>query len=80
MYIKNLRRNPNRTFLQVIEVNPEDVSYSVRFMQKSGSNYVQGPDTDVGLITAGFPDYFEWDILSHDQYELGHRGHFIFKI
>ena len=75
-----LRSTPNLTFLQVIEINQEDESYSVRFMRKSGSNYVQGPDTDVGLVKAGVPDYFEWIVLSNDEYELAHRGHFVFKI
>ena len=63
-------------FFQVIELAEDDsYNFSVRFMEKSGSKYVFGEQEDVGLISTGPPDFYEWERVD---VAIDHRGHYSF--
>ena len=53
-----------------------ETSFSVRFMEKSGTKYVFGEHEDFGLISEGPPDYFKWEVVR--DVNVDHRGHYTF--
>ncbi|KAK3778295.1 hypothetical protein RRG08_016759 [Elysia crispata] len=69
-------------YATVIEVNKDQqqLNFSVRFLQKSGSKYAFGTQEDVGLITPGPPDFYSWVVLSHDQWSMDHRERYVFTV
>ena len=64
-------------FPQVIEISEAD-QFSVNFLQKSGSKYSYGRKDDVGLVKAGPPDFFTWEVVKN--YVMDHRGLFCFDM
>ena len=54
-----------------------DDGFSIRYLQRSGKNYISGPEADCGLLIEGPPRLLTWIVLSpfDYMYELSHRGH-----
>ena len=65
---------------QVIEVNKENKSFSIRFLQRSGTKYSFGENDDVGLVAPGPPDFYAWVIVCPSQWKMDHREHYSFFI
>lgn len=55
---------------QILEVVEEGVSFSVRFLQKSGTRYAYGQEDDVGLVKEGPPDFYSWTVLTPFDYDI----------